>query len=169
MQQLINDLLAYSRVGTHGKPFEPTYSEAVLDAALANLDASIKKSGAVVTHDPLPKVMADEGQLVQLFQNLIGNAIKFRGKQPPQVHVSVKPDGDKWVFSVQDNSIGIDSQYFDRVFIVFQRLHGKDSPGTGIGLSISKSIVERHGGRIWIDSQPGKGSTFYFTIPNKGG
>ena len=168
MQQLINDLLAYSRVGTRGKPFELTDCEAVFEAAVANLDMAIKENKAKMTHDPLPTVMADEGQLVQLFQNLIGNAIKFRGKQPPRVHISAQPDKDKWVFSVKDNGIGIDPQYFERIFIIFQRLHSEGYPGTGTGLSIIKRIVERHGGRIWIESQLGKGSTFYFTIPMKG-
>lgn len=165
MQQLINDLLAYSRVGTRGKPFENTDCGAVFDAAIANLSVAIQESNAVVTHDPLPALMADEGQLVQLFQNLISNAIKFRDKRPPKVHVSAKLDGDKWMFSVQDNGIGIDPQYFDRVFVIFQRLQGNNYPGTGVGLSISKKVVERHGGRLWIDSQTGKGSTFYFTLP----
>jgi len=167
MQQLINDLLAYSRVGTQGKPFEFTDCEAVFEAAVANLDVTIKENKAKVTHDSLPMVMADKGQLVQVFQNLIGNAIKFRGKQPPRVHVSAQPDKDKWAFSVKDNGIGIDPQYFERIFIIFQRLHS-EVPGTGTGLAIAKRIVERHGGRIWIESEPGKGSTFYFTMPMKG-
>jgi PAS domain S-box-containing protein len=167
MQNLINDLLTYSRVGTRGKPFEPTDCEAVFDAAIANLSVAINENKAKVSHDPLPVVMSDEGQLVQLFQNLIGNAIKFHGKRPPRVHVSAKPDGDKWVFSIKDNGIGIDPQYFERIFIIFQRLHGEGYPGTGTGLAIAKRIVERHGGRIWIESAPDKGSTFYFTIPAK--
>jgi PAS domain S-box-containing protein len=167
MQNLINDLLAYSRIGTRGKPFEPTDCEAVFKAAVANLDVAIKENKTKVTHDPLPTVVADEGQLVQVLQNLIGNAIRFRGKQPPRVHVSARPDKDKLVFSVKDNGIGIDPQYFDRIFIIFQRLHS-EVPGTGTGLAIAKRIVERHGGRIWIESQPGKGSTFLFTIPMKG-
>jgi light-regulated signal transduction histidine kinase (bacteriophytochrome) len=168
MQQLINDLLTYSRVGTRGKPFAPTDCEAVFDAAVANLDISIKESKAKVAHDRLPTVMADEGQLVQLFQNLIGNGIKFHGKKLPRVHVSAEQNEKEWVFSVKDNGIGIDPQYFDRVFIIFQRLHRAEYPGTGIGLAIAKRIVHRHGGRIWIESQPGKGSTLYFTIPLKG-
>jgi PAS domain S-box-containing protein len=167
MQNLINDLLAYSRIGTRGKTFEPTDCEAVFKAAVTNLDVAIKESKAKVTHDPLPTVIADEGQLIQVFQNLIGNAIRFRRKQPPRVHVTAQPDRDKWVFSVKDNGIGIDPQYFDRIFIIFQRLHS-EVPGTGTGLAITKRIVERHGGRIWIESEPGKGSTFLFTIPMKG-
>ncbi len=169
MQQLINDLLAYSRVGTRGKPFKPTDCEAVLDAAMANLDVAIMESKTNVTHDPLPAVMADEAQLVLLFQNLISNAIKFHGKKLPRVHISAKPEEDKWIFSVKDNGIGIDPQYFERIFIIFQRLHREKYVGTGTGLSIAKRVVERHGGRIWIESEEGKGSTFYFTLPLKGG
>jgi PAS domain S-box-containing protein len=169
MQRLINDLLTYSRVGTHGKGFQPTDCMAVLDQALANLKAAIEQSGAVVTHDPLPTVMADNLQLVQLFQNLIGNAIKFHGEEPPHVHVSAEQKGKEWVFSVRDNGIGIDPRYAERIFILFQRLHTREEyPGTGIGLAICKKIAERHGGRIWVESQPGIGSTFYFTIPTGG-
>jgi signal transduction histidine kinase/type II secretory pathway pseudopilin PulG len=165
MQTLINDLLAYSRVGTRGKPFERTDCQAVVDAAIANLDVAIRENDAKVTCDPLPIVTADEGQLVQLFQNLIANAVKFHDERIPEVKVSAKLKGDKWEFSVKDNGIGIDPQYFDRVFVIFQRLQGSNYPGTGVGLSICKKIVERHGGRIRIESQPGKGSTFYFTLP----
>jgi PAS domain S-box-containing protein len=168
MQQLINDLLAYSRVGTRGKPFEPTDMEAVLEAALANLQVAVNDSKAKVTHDPLPTVMGDDGQLVQVFQNLIHNAIKFRGKKPPLVHISAGRKGDEYLFSVKDNGIGIDPQYFERVFIIFQRLHRDDYLGTGIGLAISNRIVQRHGGKMWLESKPAKGSTFYFTIPAKG-
>jgi light-regulated signal transduction histidine kinase (bacteriophytochrome) len=166
MQALINDLLAYSRVGTLGKEFEPADCTAVLDRTLANLKAAIEKSSAVVTHDLLPTVMADNLQLVQLFQNLIGNAIKFHGEEPPRVHVSAEQKGNEWVFSIRDNGIGIDPRYAERIFVIFQRLHTREEyPGTGIGLAICKKIVERHGGRIWVESQPGIGSTFYFTIP----
>jgi PAS domain S-box-containing protein len=167
MQNLINDLLIYSRVGSRGKPFENTYCEQVYDIALDNVSAAIHESGASITHDPLPAVMGDQGQLVQLFQNLLGNAIKFKDNQSPKVHVSAKPEGDHWIFSVQDNGIGIDPQYFDRVFIIFQRLGGNNYQGTGIGLAVAKRIVERHGGRIWIESKIGEGSTFYFTLPKK--
>ena len=174
MQRLINDLLAYSRVGTRGKPFETTYCEVVIDQALDNLRLAIEKSGAVITHDPLPTVMADDAQLAQLFQNLIGNAIKFHGDQPPRIHVSaqktseVSETSEVWQFSVRDNGIGIDPQYYERIFVIFQRLHGKEEyPGTGIGLAVCKRIVERHGGRIWVESEPGEGSTFYFTIPTR--
>jgi light-regulated signal transduction histidine kinase (bacteriophytochrome) len=146
---------------------EKTYCEQVFDLALDNLGAAIHESGAIITHDPLPAVMADQGQLVQLFQNLVGNAIKFKDNKTPQVHVTAKPDGGNWVFSVKDNGIGIDPQYFDRVFIIFQRLGGDKYSGTGIGLAVAKRIVERHGGRIWIESKPGEGSTFYFTLHKK--
>ena len=166
MQGLINDLLAYSRVGTRAKGFEPTDCTDVLDRALANLKAAIEHSGAVVTHHPLPTVMADNSQLVQLFQNLIGNAIKFLVEALPRIHVSAEQKENEWVFSVRDNGIGIDPQYAERIFVIFQRLHTREEyPGTGIGLAICKKIVERRGGRIWVESQPGIGSTFYFTIP----
>ena len=166
MQRLINDLLAYSRVGTRGKEFEPTDCTAVFDQALANLKVAIEESGAVVTRDPLPTVMADKLQIGQLFQNLIGNAIKYHGDEPPRVHVSAEQKGNEWVFSVRDNGIGIDPQYAERIFVIFQRLHTREEyPGTGIGLAICKKIVERHGGRIWVESQLGSGATFYFTIP----
>ena len=166
MRQLINDLLAYSRLGTQSQPLEPIATEHVLDLALTNLKSACDESGAMVTHDPLPTVMADASQFGQVFQNLIGNAIKYRGTQPPRVNVSaVKKEGD-WVFSVRDNGIGIDPKYADRIFVIFQRLHGRDErPGTGIGLAVCKKIVERHGGRIWVESEAGKGSVFYFTIP----
>lgn len=170
MQILINDLLAYSRVGTRGKEFEMTNCDAILENTLVNLQKAVEESGTKVIHDPLPTVMADDIQLVQLFQNLINNAIKFRSGEPPHVHVSAERNEDKWIFSVRDNGIGIDSKYADRIFVIFQRLHGRgEYPGTGIGLAICKKIVERHGGHIWVESEPGVGSTFYFTIPMKGG
>ncbi len=166
MQGLINDLLAYSRVGTHAKGLGPTDCTTVLDQALANLKAAIEESSAVVTHDPLPTVTADKLQLAQLFQNLIGNAVKFHREEPPRIHVSAERKGKEWVFSVRDNGIGIDPQYAERIFVIFQRLHAREEySGTGIGLAICKKIVERRGGRIWVESQPGMGSTFYFTIP----
>jgi len=168
MQRMINDLLEYSRLGTRGKPFAPTDTEEILKQALNNLQLAIEESTAVITHDPLPTVMADDVQMIQLFQNLIGNAIKFRGEGPPRVHVSAEQRGKEWVFSVRDNSIGIAPEYKDRVFLIFQRLHGKEEyPGTGIGLSVCKKIVERHGGRIWVESGVGDGSTFFFTILTK--
>jgi len=220
MQMTIKDLLAYSRVGLWGEDFEPTDCEAVLDQTLADLQVAIEESGAVVTHDPLPTVMADDLQLGQVFQNLIANAIKFHpstprqarddassgrspstprqardgassgrspstssgrgGEEPPRVHISARRMEDSaisdpkseirnpksWVFSVRDNGIGIDPEYADCIFEIFQRLYTQEEyPGTGIGLAICKKIVERHGGRIWVESQPGEGSTFYFTIP----
>jgi PAS domain S-box-containing protein len=165
MKTLINDLLAYSRVGTRGKPFEPIELETVFDRVLVNLQLSIEEGGVVTTHDPLPTVQADDTQMIQLFQNLIGNAIKFRGEKPPQIHVGAEPRDDAWLFYVRDNGIGLDPQYANRIFLLFQRLHGKDEyPGTGLGLAICKKIVERHGGRIWVESQPGQGTTFYFTL-----
>ena len=169
MQQLINSLLAYSRVGTRGKPFEPIECEIAFNHAIANLTAAIKETDAVVTHESLPTVTADATQFVQLFQNLIGNAVKFHGDRRPEVHVGAARNGTEWIFSVRDNGIGIDPKDFERIFIVFQRLHGRgEYPGTGIGLSICRKIVERHRGRIWVESQPGEGATFYFTIPIKG-
>jgi len=166
MQRLINDLLTYSRVGTHGKPFAPVDCESVLEHVADNLELAVKESGAEVTHERLPTVMGDDAQLVQLFQNLIGNAIKFHGAAPPRVHVSAARQEEGWVFRVRDNGIGIDPQYFDRLFLIFQRLHSRAAyPGTGIGLAISKRVVERHGGRIWVESEIGKGSTFCFSLP----
>jgi PAS domain S-box-containing protein len=166
MWKLINDLLTYSRVGTRGKELESTDCEAVLNQSLNNLKVAIEEKGAVVTHDPLPKVMADNLQMGQLFQNLIGNAIKFRGNEPPRIHVSASRKGNVWTFSVRDNGIGIAPEYAERIFIIFQRLHGRNEyDGTGIGLAICKRIVERHGGRIWAESEVGKGATFYFTLP----
>jgi signal transduction histidine kinase len=166
MQRLITDLLTYSRVGTKGKPFETTDCNKVLSESLLNLSAATEESGAVITNDNLPTVTADKTQMVQLIQNLVANAIKFRNKDHPCIHVSSEQKNGTWVFSVSDNGIGIDSEYYDRIFAIFQRLHGKtEYPGTGIGLSVCKRIVERHGGRIWVDSEFGKGSRFYFTMP----
>jgi PAS domain S-box-containing protein len=166
MQRLIEDLLAFSRVGTRGGAMVPTEVNAVVDGALQNLQLRIDETGATVTRDPLPTVAADAGQLEHLFQNLIGNALKFRGTQPPVIHLGARSRDGVWTFSVRDNGIGIDPQYFDRIFVIFQRLHDrKEYPGTGIGLAICKKIVERHGGRIWVESQPGAGTTFQFTIP----
>jgi signal transduction histidine kinase len=166
MQQLIDDLLSFSRVGTQGKPLEPTDNEAVLSQVLDNLQIAIAQSHAVVTHDPLPTILGDEIQLIQLLQNLIGNAIKFRREEQPNVHVSAEHRENEWIFSVRDNGIGMEPEYFDRIFMIFQRLHSRSEyPGTGIGLAVCKKIVERHGGRIWLESALGVGTTFYFTIP----
>jgi PAS domain S-box-containing protein len=168
MQGLIQDLLAYSRAGTNERKLREVPSENALQKALINLRAAIKQSGAVVTHDALPAVTTDETQLTQVFQNLVGNAIKYRRAEEPRVHVSAaRNDCNEWTFSVRDNGLGIDSQYFERIFVLFQRLHGRDEfEGTGIGLAVCKRIVERMGGKIWVESQPEKGSTFYFALPD---
>ncbi len=169
MKQLIEDLLAYSRVGTRDKNFKPVDAESSLKRALTNLRAAIQDSGATVTQDKLPTIPCDEVQLAQLFQNLIGNALKFRKPDvAPAVHVGAAEQGAEWEFMVRDNGIGIEPQYFERIFMVFQRLHDKgEYPGTGIGLAIVKKVVERHGGRIWVQSQPGAGTTFHFTMPKE--
>ena len=167
MQGLIQDLLAYSRAGTNGKELCEVSGENALQKALANLRIAIEQSAADVTHDSLPAVRTDEAQLTQVFQNLVGNAIKYHGAAAPRVHVSATHDDNEWTFSVRDNGLGIDSQYFERIFILFQRLHGRDEfEGTGIGLAICKKILERLGGRIWVESQLEKGSTFYFALPD---
>jgi PAS domain S-box-containing protein len=166
MQELISDLLAYSRVNTRGRPFDPTPCDEILSETLANLRLALDESGAVVTHDALPTVLADRIQIGQLLQNLLSNALKFRGQAPPRVHVGAECGDGEWVFSVRDNGIGIAPEYFDRIFVIFQRLHTRDEyAGTGIGLAVCKKIVERHGGRIWVESETGKGSTFYFSLP----
>ena len=168
MQTLVNDLLTYARVETQGKDPAPVECEEALKQALANLQLTIKESGTRITHDPLPEVMGDNTQLVQLFQNLVGNAVKFRNSVSPQIHISSAPADGGWQFSVKDNGIGIDPEQFERIFQIFQRLHTRSEyPGTGIGLALCKRIVERHGGRIWVESQPGQGSTFNFTLLRK--
>jgi PAS domain S-box-containing protein len=166
MQRLIRDLLAYSRVGTKGNDLQDISSEEALRQATINLHGAIEDSGAVVTHDSLPNVLADETQLIQLFQNLVGNAIKYQNPGIPRIHISVaRNDQAVWVFSVRDNGLGIEPQYFDKIFGVFQRLHKREEfAGTGIGLAICKKIVERHGGVISLESQPGQGSTFHFAL-----
>jgi light-regulated signal transduction histidine kinase (bacteriophytochrome) len=165
MKKMITDLLAYSRVGRQKEELSPIACEAVLDEARANLEAAITESSAEVSHGPLPVVRGNAHLLVHLFQNLIGNALKFRAKAPPRVHVSAELNGHGWVFSVRDNGIGLDQQFADRIFLVFQRLHGREEyPGTGIGLAICRRIVEHHGGRIWVESETGKGATFHFTL-----
>ena len=167
MHTLITDLLALSRVGTRGHALQPAGLDAVLDQALEGLGASVRETGARITRDPLPILSVDASQMAQLFQNLVGNALKFRGERPPEIHVSAERKPDQWVFGVRDNGIGIESQYFERIFLIFQRLHTrKHYSGTGIGLAICKKIVERHGGAISVESQPGQGSTFYFSIPD---
>src|ERR1700676_3110529 len=171
MQGLIKDLLTYSRAGTNGKVLHEVSAENALKEALANLRATIAQSTAVVTHEARRAIRTDETQLTQVFQNLVGNAIKYHGTEVPQVHVpATKNGGNEWTFSVRDNGLGIDPQYFERIFILFQRLHGRDEfEGTGIGLAICKKILERLGGRIWVESQPEKGSTFYFALPERDG
>jgi light-regulated signal transduction histidine kinase (bacteriophytochrome) len=166
MERLIKDLLAYSRVGTETKDLLDTSSEEALQQALINLRGAVEESGAQVTHDPLPIVVADEMQLIQLFQNLVGNAIKYQNPGVPRVHISAARNGEKrWTFSVRDNGLGIDSQYFERIFGMFQRLHKREEfEGTGVGLAICKKIVERHGGSISVKSELGHGSTFSFAL-----
>ncbi|QRN96423.1 PAS domain-containing protein [Archangium violaceum] len=165
MQALINDLLAYSRVGTRGKEPQPVSLEKCAARALSHLRLAQEETGAELTVEPLPWVKGDETQLAQLLQNLVGNALKFRGDKPPRIRVSATRQDDTVTVSVEDNGIGIEPQYYERIFAIFQRLHGKEEyPGTGIGLSICKKIVERHGGRIWVESTPGQGSTFRFTL-----
>ena len=159
-------LPSYSRVGTRGGEFEPTESEAALDRALVSLQSAIAEVGAVVTHGPLPAVKADGRQLAQLFQNLVGDAVKFHGQEPPRIRVEAWREEEGWVFSVQDNGIGIDPAFKERIFLTFQRPRSRQQyPGTGIGLAICKRIVDRHRGRIWVASEPGKGSRFYFALP----
>ncbi|TAK12139.1 MAG: PAS domain S-box protein [Anaerolineae bacterium] len=166
MQRLINDLLAYSRVGSRGRELEPVEASDSLAAALTNLQMTIQETGALVDQEELPRVLADPDQLVALFQNLLGNAIKFRGEAPPRVEIRARRDGELAHISIADNGIGIDPKYADRVFVIFQRLHNRSEyAGTGIGLAICKKIVERHGGRIWFDSRLGKGTVFHFTLP----
>src|SRR5712692_8866874 len=170
MQRLINDLLEFSRVSTRGKPMQPVDVNRVLGAVRINLSVAIQEANALVTSDELPTVMADETQLVQLLQNLVGNAIKFKGDKSPRVHIAACERDGEWVFTVRDNGIGIDPEYFDRIFVIFQRLHvTADYPGTGIGLAVCKRIAERHGGRIWVESEPGNGATFSFSIPTSHG
>jgi light-regulated signal transduction histidine kinase (bacteriophytochrome) len=167
MSGLIRDLLAYSRVNTRGEPLCPTSCEDVLNDAMKDLGSAIRESGAAVTHDPLPVIAGDKSQLRQLFQNLLGNAVKFRvPDRPPQIHVAVREEEGQWLFSVRDNGIGFEQQYEDKLFLIFQRLNSRSEyPGTGIGLAICKRIVERHGGRIWATGMPDQGAVFYFTIP----
>ena len=164
MQKMVDDLLTFSRVQTIGREFDAVRSDEALDKSIENLHVAIKETGAVIERGALPALRADASQLAHVFQNLIGNAIKFRGVERPKIRVSAKEDGRQWVFSVDDNGVGFDMRYKDKLFQVFQRLHGREYPGSGIGLATCKRIVERHGGRIWADSEPGRGSTFYFSI-----
>ena len=169
MKDLILDLLAYSRIGTRGKPYERTDCEQILAEAVKNLRSAVIETRAVITHDPLPTIPADGTQLLQVFQNLIGNAIKFRRDKPPQIHVAAVRNMNEWVFSIRDNGIGIESRYWDKIFVIFQRLNKRrEYGGTGMGLAIVKKVVERHNGRVWVESEPGEGTTFYFSIADKG-
>jgi light-regulated signal transduction histidine kinase (bacteriophytochrome) len=165
MQRLIEDLLAFSRVGSRGGALVPVDLGNVADRVLIDLRVSIEESGALVTRDPLPTVEGDESQLTQVLLNLVSNALKFRGKAPPRVHLAASAVGDSWEITVADNGIGIDPQYFERIFVLFQRLHTREQySGTGMGLAIARKIVERHRGRIWVESAPGEGSTFHFLL-----
>ena len=166
MKQLIDDLLAYSRVTTQGEALVPVDCEELLQRALANLRLAVKDSGAVVTHDPLPRLEVDPSQFIRLFQNLVGNGIKFRTDEAPVIHVGAELEGGTWRFSVTDNGIGFDTRHLERIFDIFQRLHKREAySGTGIGLAVSKKIVQRHGGSIWAESTPGQGAAFFFTVP----
>jgi two-component system, sensor histidine kinase and response regulator len=168
LQQLIDDLLSYTRLSAPEQPARSTDLSKVFQETLLNLETALKETGAQITWDPLPVVTANPSHMILLFQNLIGNAIKFRGKDHPKIHVSARREGDEWFFSVSDNGIGIDPKYFEKLFIVFQRLHTREEyPGTGIGLALCRKIVEQHGGKIWVESKMGKGSVFHFTLPVK--
>jgi chemotaxis family two-component system sensor kinase Cph1 len=167
MQLLIKALLSYSRVGRQELNWMPVSVENLLQHILESLRGRIEESGAEITHDPLPVVWSDSVQLGLVLQNLISNAIKFRGEEPLKIHISCEKEEEMWLFAVHDNGIGIDMNYQDRIFEVFKRLHSRRKyEGTGIGLAICKKIVERHGGRIWVESEPGRGSTFKFTLPD---
>jgi PAS domain S-box-containing protein len=166
MQSLISDLLAYSRVTSYAGEFEEVDLNKVIEEVLFNLEIVIEENNAVITNETLLKISADYSQMVQVFQNIIGNALKYRSKKTPKIHISSRKEDDKWLFSVKDNGIGIDPEYSEKIFQIFRRLHTREEyEGTGIGLAITKRIIERHGGKIWVESEPGKGSTFYFTIP----
>ena len=172
MQQLIQDLLMFSRVGRHSTGFQETDLEQVLAQALRQLDSAVEESGAVVTHDPLPTVEGDQSLLVQLFQNLVGNGVKFHGDDPPRVHLSASESSTPglWEFACTDNGIGIEPQYADKIFVIFQRLHGRDTyTGTGIGLAMCRKIVEHHGGRLWLDTtaRDTPGTVFRWTLPER--
>jgi len=169
MQVLVDDLLQYSRITSQGRPPERSAAGEALALAILNLQGAIRESSAVITHDPLPLVDADASQLAMLFQNLLGNAIKFRGPAPPRIHITATREEQVWHFTVTDDGIGIDPRHHQRIFEIFQRLHTRaEYPGTGIGLALCKRIVERHGGRIWVGSEPGQGTIFHFTLPCPG-
>ncbi|MFZ0441718.1 MAG: ATP-binding protein, partial [Methanobacterium sp.] len=166
MKDLIDDLLIFSRLNTEKRKLEPILMEIALDDVLFNLKSSIEENNAIITYDPLPTIIGDISQIRQLFQNLLSNAIKFHGDEPPEIHISAQNFEKEWLFGVRDNGIGINHNHQKQIFNIFKRLHTrKEYEGTGIGLAICKRIVERHGGRIWVESEEGKGSTFFFTIP----
>lgn len=168
MKRLIEDLLLYSRAGKGAPPSVEFSVEDALQEAMNNLSIAIRDSNAVISHDALPRIAGVESGTVQVLQNLIGNAIKYRGDRIPQIHVSAAMQDKEWVFSVADNGIGIDSKYFERIFVIFQRLHGREEyQGTGIGLAICKRILQQQGGRIWVESEPDKGSVFHFSLPKR--
>ena len=164
MQSFVQDVLNFSSAGAPDRVMEPVSAEAVLATALFELQLIVRESGAVVTHDPLPTIPGNEAGLVRLFANLIGNSIKYRRAETPRIHVSARELNGSWQFAFRDNGIGIDPEYWDRIFTVFKRLHGSEYPGSGVGLALCKRVVENHGGTIWLESAPGEGSTFYFTI-----
>lgn len=167
MNTFLESLLTYSQAANPAESVRPIASEVVLQWALMNLQNAISQAGATITHDPLPEIVADQSRMAQLFQNLIANALKYRSAAPPHVHISAARNGDgEWIFSFEDNGIGIPSDQHERIFGLFKRLHGPDIPGTGLGLALCKRIVENHGGRIWVESEPGNGSRFRFTIPD---
>lgn len=169
MQSLIQDLLSYSRVSRHSKNFESASLRHALQTALAALKASIQEADARITHDSMPTVGCDAGQISQVFQNLLGNALKYRGEQRPLIHVGARHNDGAWTFSVADNGIGIEPRHFEKIFVIFQRLHTRERyAGTGIGLAVCRKIVHRHGGRIWVESGgAGQGATFFFTLPDR--
>jgi len=164
MEMLLNDLLAYSQAGAEESPVSVDMNQA-LKHALDNLKAAITESGAVVTNDHLPSVSGHDAQLVQVFQNLVSNAIKYRSEAAPRVHIRAQNNAQEWIFSVRDNGIGIQPEYWESIFGLFKRLHGREIPGTGMGLAICSKIIERHGGRLWVNSQDARGSEFFFSLP----
>lgn len=165
MENFIRDMLSYSQAAEGGMDMKPAPCRNVVDWALMELEATLRESGAVVTMDSLPTVLCDSMRVAQVFKNLIGNAVKYRGPEPPRIHISAAEQGDMWRIAIADNGIGIDPKYADTIFVLFKRLHGRDRAGSGVGLAICKEIIEHHGGQIWVESQPDQGSTFYFTLP----
>ena len=166
MQNMVNDLLNFSRVTTCAREPETTNCNFILNQALSNLKLIIKENNATISHGPLPEIIVDPTQLIQVFQNIIMNGIKFHNEESPKIHIYAEEKTNEWTFSVQDNGIGIEPQHFERIFEYFKRLHKREEyPGTGMGLAICKKIIEKQGGRIWVESEPSKGSTFYFTLP----